>query len=124
VEGYIFEDKDLDQFYDKFYFKLQKKLGKVKGVDPQSASELSQASTILGRPDCKRSVHYTVFRNDLQITCEAAGVGNCSLVLSDDSRFIQTVIESYVVKKCFRKALKTTLQIEFNLQVELLSNVL
>lgn len=42
------------------------------------------------------------------IACEAVVAGNCRLLLSDDNCFIQTVIESYVVRKCFSKALKET----------------
>lgn len=39
------------------------------------------------------------FRRDLKLVLEAAGVKGVKLVLSDDSRFIDTVILSHPVRK-------------------------
>ena len=47
IEGHAFKDDELDSVFEKFYCKLQK-LAEVKGDDTKSASELSQASSILG----------------------------------------------------------------------------
>ena len=53
IEGHVFKDDEIDNFFDKFYHKLQKKLAEVRGYDTKSASELSQASSILRRPDAR-----------------------------------------------------------------------
>ena len=64
--------------------------------------KLSEASTVLGRPDVKQNPHHL----SEMIACEAVGAGNCQLVLSVDNRLTETVIE--LCGHCFSKALKQT----------------
>ena len=56
--------------------------------------QLSIATTLLGDPNSKRSSAQASFRRDLKIICESAGVGNCCLVLSDDCRFLDAVMNA------------------------------
>ena len=124
-EGHTFVDDELEEFFTYFYTCLQYRLKRVRGKQPKLARELSEASTILGKPRSlsKTSASSTNFRNDLKIVCEAAGIGGCSVVLSDDSRFIDTVIESEEVKKCFKKAVRSVLNIKFSVRVVPLCSV-
>ena len=123
--GFSFPDDDIDKFYSVLYSLMQQRMKEVRRINPLHASELSVASSILGRPSGEKiSLPSTNFRKDLKIICEAAGVRGCRLILSDDSRFIDTVIESSVVFQCFKTAMNKALGITFRIRVEALSSVL
>lgn len=63
--------------------------------------EVCICSNILGDSFVERLS--TGFRRDLTLVLESAGVKGVKLVLSDDSRFIDTVISSHTVRKVFKK---------------------
>ena len=96
----------------------------MKRKDKVAARYLSEASTIIGQPGDIVSKNCTNFRRDLRIVCEAAGVGGCKVVLSNDSRFIETVIKHQTVYKCFKKAVEGALNIVFKVRVVSLESVL
>ena len=54
--------------------------------------QLCIASNNIGDPGSKRSPGQASFRRDLRLITEAAGVGKCSLVLSEDHRFMDAII--------------------------------
>ena len=83
------------------------------------------ASTILSHTASEKiTIPSANVRKDLRIICETSGVRGCRLILSDDSRFIETVIESSVVFECFKVAIHEALEIRFRVHIEALSSVL
>ena len=67
-----------------FYEYLQKKR---RGNDFNTKRHLCIASNNVGDPDSKRSPGQASFFRDLRIIAEAAGIGKCQLILSEDHRF-------------------------------------
>ena len=126
TEGYVFTDKEVQDFYDYFYQSLQKKLADLK-KQRELASELMQqlciTSNILGDPNSKRSPAQSSFRRDLKIIMEGAGVGNCCLIVSDDCRLLDTVMKPPVVREKFFTCMKKILGIEFAIHVKYLRDV-
>ena len=57
----------------------------------------------IGDPESRRSPGQASFRRDLRLIAEAAGIGKCSLVLSEDYRFMDASIGP---KVALRKKLK------------------
>ena len=114
--GHSFTDKEVEDFCSLLYKKMQDELVEVRHNRPSCARELSSASSSLGRPGEKRSLPCINFRRDLRIVLEAAGSRGGKLVLSDDTRFIETVIQSEVVFNCFKRAAKEALGIKFKIR--------
>ena len=133
-EGFVFTDDEMLVFYDHFYSALQKKLASLKSAKTSAdrhirddlniqTQQLSIAMTLLGDPSSKRSTAQASFRRDLRIVCESAGVGNCCLVLSDDCRFLDAVVNAELVHKKFKTCVRKSLGVHFKAQVKPLSVV-
>ena len=124
VEGHVLTDEDFFQFCDYFYSCLQKKLKKEKySKNYELKQQLCTASNIVGDPFSKRSPAQASFRRDLRIACEAAGIGKCSLLLSEDHRFLDVVIFSDIVRRKLKTCRLRMLGIDFQLHVQALSDV-
>ena len=96
VAGYTF-DEEMSNFYSYLHnFK-----------DRSQKYEVCICSNILGDSFVERLS--TGFRRDLTLVLESAGVKGVKLVLSDDSRFIDTVISSHTVRKVFKKCARDIL---------------
>ena len=104
------------------YSTLQKKLGSIKSEKILTkdrhvkeelniqTQQLSIASTLLGDPNSKRSSAQASFKRDLRILCESAGVGNCCLVLSDDCRLLDAIMNATTVRNKFKSCMKNHLE--------------
>ena len=76
------------------------------------------ASNNLGDPKSKRSPGQASFRQDLRIISEAAGIGRCRLVLSEDHRFLDSIVEKKVVRKKLKYSILRMLGVEFAVHVQ------
>ena len=91
-----------------------------KNKEPQLAKELYIATNILGSPNEKRSAPQA---RDLRIICEAVGVGGSCLILSDDSRFLDTIMNSDTIRQKFKVSMKNVLGVIYNVQVKALREI-
>ena len=105
---------------------LQKRLKreKKKGNDFNIKRQLCIASNNVGDPDSKRSPRQASFRRDLRIITEAAGIGKCQLILSEDRRFLDSIIAPQVVRRKFRQSVRAQLGVSFNVHVQSLKEVI
>ena len=122
--GYLFTDKEMANFYAYFHDYLQQKL-KNRTLPYNVKCEVCICSNILGDSSVERlSTAQSSFRRDLKLVCEAAGVSGSQLFISDDSRFINTVIVSRTVRRIFKKCAKNILGIHpFPLHVKAIGEV-
>lgn len=97
VYALSFTDNDFASFCEYFYKCLQKST-----KDQDLRKDLCIATNILGSPYEKRSAQQASFRRDLRIICKAVGVGESRLVLSDDCRFLDTVMKSDAISQKFK----------------------
>ena len=86
--------------------------------------QLCIASNNIGDPDSKRSAAQASFRRDLRIISEAAGIGTCRLILSEDRRFLDSIISPEPVRRKFRQCILAHLGIEFKVHVKALKDVI
>lgn len=117
VEGHVLTDEDFFQFCDYFHSCLQKKL-KKHSKNYELKQQLCTASNIVGDPFSKRSPAQASFRRDSRIACEAAGIGKCLLLLSEDHRFLDVVIFSHIVRRKLKTCMLRMLGIDFQLHVQ------
>ena len=124
VGGYTFSDNDLDNFYGYFRTYLQQKL-RNPTLSSCVKHEVNICSNILGDSIVQQlSPAQSSFRRDLKLVCEAAGVRGSRLFISDDPRFIETVIDSKTVRRIFKKCAKNILGIHpFPLHVKAIGKV-
>ena len=120
VEGHVLTDEEFFQLCDYFYSCLQKKLKKKHSKNYELKQQLCTASNIVGDPFSKRSPAQASFRRDLRIACEAAGIGKCSLLLSEDHRFLDVVVFSDIVRRKLKTCMLRMLGIDFQLHVQAL----
>jgi hypothetical protein len=90
----------------------------------QLKQQLCTASNIVGDPFSKRSPAQASFRRDLRIACEAAGIGKCSLLLSEDHRFLDVVVFADPIRKKLKTCMLRMLGIDFQLHVQALSDAI
>ena len=126
TEGYVFSDLEFANFCSYFYYSLQRRLSAEKGGRNHFDTKryLCIASNNIGDPDSKRSPGQASFRRDLWLIAEAAGIGKCSLVLTQDHRFMDAIIEPDVVRRKFKQCVKTRLGVDFNVHVRSLKSVI
>ena len=79
---------------------------------------------IIGDPESRQSPGLASFRRDLRLIAEAAGIGKCSLVLSEDHRFMDAIIQPQVVRRKFKQCVKAKLGVNFNVHVQSLKSVI
>ena len=82
------------------------------------------ASNNIGDPQSKQSPGQASFHRDLRLIAEAAGIGKCSLVLSEDHRFMDAIIGPEVVRRKFKQCVKIKLGVTFNVHVQSLKSVI
>ena len=83
------------------------------GFQKQRATAAVHCYTnILGSPNEKRSAPQA---RDLCIICEAVGVGGSRLILSDDSRFLDTVMNSDTIRQ--KVSMKNVLGVMYKSEV-------
>ena len=114
----------MENFYKFFHEYLQTKLKDAK-LSRKEKYEVCICSNILGNSMVERlSNSQSSFRRDLKLVCEAAGVRGSKLFISDDSRFIDTVIVSNIVRRIFKKCARNVLGISpFGLHVKAIGDV-
>ena len=78
----------------------------------------------MGDPDTKRSPGQASFRRDLRIIAEAAGIGKCQLILSEDHRFLDSIVAPQVVRRKFRQSVRAKLGVSFSVHVQSLKEVI
>lgn len=122
----MFSDSEFANFCSYFYYSLQKRLTAEKtGLnDFDTKRYLCIASNNIGDPESKRSPGQASFHRDLRLITEAAGIGKCSLVLSEDRRFMDAIIEPEVVRRKFKQCVKAKLGVYFNVHVQSLRSVI
>ena len=125
TEGYVFSDEEFASFCSYFYQSLQKRLTVEKGRnDFNIKRQLCIASNNISDPESKRSLGQASFRRDLRLITEAAGVGKCSLVLSEDHRFMDAIIGPDIVRRKFKQCVQIKLGVAFNVHVQSLKSVI
>ena len=114
----------MTNFYQFFQDYLQTKL-KDRSLSSTEKYEVCICSNILGRSFTERlSTAQSSFRRDLKLVLEAAGVKGAQLVISDDSRFINTVIRSNTVRRVFKRCARDILGISpFPLHIKAVGEV-
>ena len=114
----------MTNFYLFFHDYLQKKL-KDRSLSSSEKYEVCVCSNILGNSFLERlSTAQSSFRRDLRLVLEAAGVKGAQLVISDDSRFINTVIRSNTVRRIFKTGARDSLGISpFPLHIKAVGEV-
>ena len=115
----------MSNFYSFFYQYLQKKKLKDPGLSSDEKYELCMYSNNLGNSSVARlSANQASFRRDLQLVCEAAGIGGSQFFVSDDCKFIDIVIVSSTVRRIFKKCARDTLGVApFGLHVKAIGDV-
>ena len=124
--GHTFVDDEMTAFYDYFRKCLQKNLRACKREEKEKKQELNTCSNILGgKPSEVVSKGQASFRRDFQLVCEASGVPGCHLFLSDDCQFIDTVANSEIVRRIFKRCFEKVLGISpFDLNIKAIGEVI